>query len=122
MYPSGIEFDEGLKRLVVADTGLNRIDIYTYTLGPTLDTSSFAKRTSFGSLGTGKGQFDSPRDVAIDGKSNIYVADAGNHRIQKFDARGRWRWTVGGLGMCYACLNTPIGVTWDTTNKVLLVA
>lgn len=33
-------------------------------------------------------QFDSPRDVAIDGEGAIYVADTGNHRIRKITADG----------------------------------
>jgi len=38
----------------------------------------------FGSQGNGKGQFERPTDIAISSKDIIYVADWGNHRIQKF--------------------------------------
>ena len=39
--------------------------------------------------------------MATDGSGNVYVADTGNHRIQKFDASGSFltAWTIpGGRG------------------------
>ena len=36
------------------------------------------------SLGSGNGEFDSLSGAATDAAGNIYVADRGNHRIQKF--------------------------------------
>ena len=44
--------------------------------------------TSWGSKGTGPGQFDTPHAIAIDRHDNIYVGDRGNHRVQVFDTRG----------------------------------
>jgi DNA-binding beta-propeller fold protein YncE len=38
----------------------------------------------FGTEGTGNGQFDDPRGVALAGSTKIYVADASNDRIQEF--------------------------------------
>ena len=113
MYPSGLEYDDVNDRIVVADTGLDKIQFYT--LGGT-------KLGEFGSHGTGNGQFDSPRDVAVDGAGNIYVADAGNNRVQAFTSAGAFLWANGGTGLCDLCLNTPIGVTWDAVNSVVLIA
>jgi hypothetical protein len=43
----------------------------------------------FGSPGTGVGQFNTPRGVGVNQTTgDIYVADSGNHRIQRFDALG----------------------------------
>ncbi len=117
-YPSGLEYDDVNGRLVVADTGLDRIEFYTYSL----PAGTYAKTGQFGTHGTGNGQFDSPRDVAIDEAGNIYVGDAGNNRVQSFTSTGSFRWQKGGTGACNDCLNTPIGVTWDAQNDVLLVA
>lgn len=59
---------------------------------------------SFGSEGTGNGQFaaispDSvgtgPGGLAVDAAGNIYVADTWNHRIQKFDSDGHFVTTWG---------------------------
>jgi hypothetical protein len=40
--------------------------------------------TQWGTPGSGDGQFCSPIGVAVGGSGSIYVADQGNHRIQKF--------------------------------------
>jgi hypothetical protein len=38
-----------------------------------------------GGTGNGPGQFLRPHGMALDTKGNLYVADAGNQRIQKFE-------------------------------------
>ena len=53
------------------------------------------KLRSFGTRGSGQGQFDGPRGVAVDGEGNIFVADSGNHRIQKFTSGGQFLTAVG---------------------------
>jgi DNA-binding beta-propeller fold protein YncE len=42
--------------------------------------------SSFGSYGTGDGQFKYPRDVAVDSNGYVYVTDANIPYIQKFDS------------------------------------
>lgn len=51
--------------------------------------------TSFGSRGAKKGSVDMPTGIAVDDKSNIYVADSMNYRIQAFDKEGKSLWTLG---------------------------
>ena len=50
---------------------------------------------SFGSPGSGQGQFDYPWGITTDGDGNILVADRGNCRIQKFTASGQFLSEVG---------------------------
>ena len=45
---------------------------------------------SWGSLGTGPGQFDTPHGIAVSPKDEIYVADRGNRRIQVLDTEGKF--------------------------------
>ena len=45
---------------------------------------------SWGSLGSGPGQFDTPHGIAVSPKDEIYVADRGNRRIQVFDPDGKF--------------------------------
>jgi len=39
--------------------------------------------------GTAPGEFNEPWEVIVDGKGNVYIADKGNHRVQKYDCCAR---------------------------------
>lgn len=54
------------------------------------DFPSFSYSSSFGSSGTGNGQFQKPIGIATDSKGNVWVADSGNGRIQVFDSSGKY--------------------------------
>ena len=45
---------------------------------------------SWGSLGSGPGQFDTPHGIAVSPDDEIYVADRGNRRIQVFEPDGTY--------------------------------
>ena len=49
----------------------------------------------WGSTGTGPGQFNGVKAIAIDAQDNVYVADMGNKRIQVFDAQGTFKSEFG---------------------------
>ncbi len=49
---------------------------------------NLAARKTFGTQGSEDGQFQNPRGITIGPEGFVYVADAGNHRIQKFTAEG----------------------------------
>ena len=56
---------------------------------------------SFGSNGSGPGQFDGPYDIAVDKKTGIVaVSDYGNKRIQLFDITGRYLREIGLRANC----------------------
>jgi sugar lactone lactonase YvrE len=48
-----------------------------------------------GGKGAGKGEFDSPSGIAVDGSGNVFVADTGNGRIEKFSPNGVFVTTIG---------------------------
>jgi sugar lactone lactonase YvrE len=54
--------------------------------------------THWGSTGSGQGQFNGVKALAIDAQGNVYVADAGNRRIQVFDAEGTFKSEFGNVG------------------------
>lgn len=45
---------------------------------------------SFGTTGTGSGEFNFPLGIGIDAGNRVYVADAGNHRVQIFTPDGSY--------------------------------
>jgi len=45
---------------------------------------------SWGETGIGPGQFNIPHNIATDAEDRVYVADWENHRIQIFDAQGKF--------------------------------
>jgi len=56
-------------------------------------------RAVFGEQGSGRGEFQSPRGIAIGDDGLVYVADAGNHRVQVFSGDGGFEdsWGVRSL-------------------------
>jgi NHL repeat len=63
----------------------------TLTLGAAANASFLSQISSFGTAGSGAGQLNTPVGVAIDQTSgNVFVADAGNARVEKFDAMGNF--------------------------------
>jgi len=47
----------------------------------------------------GGGEFLRPEGIAVDAAGDIYVADSGNHRIQKFDSSGKYLTMLGVVGL-----------------------
>jgi hypothetical protein len=62
---------------------------------------------SWGFRGSEPGQFNSLRGIAIDAQGNVYVADAGNKRIQVFDGEGTPKAQITNIGTPSAiCMTT----------------
>jgi len=72
----------------------------------------------WGSLGSGAGQFDAPAGIVVDSHGDVYVADAQNHRIQKFDARGTFLTAWGSQGTGPGELWHPLGLAVDSADRV----
>jgi DNA-binding beta-propeller fold protein YncE len=53
---------------------------------------------SWGQTGSASGQFNGIRGIASDAAGNLYVADAGNNRIQVFDGEGTFKSQIAGVG------------------------
>ncbi|HEY1911482.1 MAG TPA: peptidyl-alpha-hydroxyglycine alpha-amidating lyase family protein [Vicinamibacterales bacterium] len=62
---------------------------------------------SWGQRGSEVGQFNSLRGIALDAQGNVYVADAGNSRIQVFDGDGNPKAQITGIGIPSAICITP---------------
>ena len=76
---------------------------------------------SFGSPGSGQGQFKDLMGITTDGDGNILVADYGNCRIQKFTASGQFLSEVGGKGNGPLQFDYPMEIAFNTVNKKVYV-
>ena len=73
--------------------------------------SGNGEKKSFGTRGSGPGQFRNPAGVAIDTGGNIFVADHVNHRIQQWSSTGKHLKTVGTEGRGSRQFHYPVGIT-----------
>ena len=62
---------------------------------------------------TGPGQFNAPEAITVDSNGDVYVADTGNHRIQKFNSDGDFIWEKGSLGSDPEKFNYPRDIAVD---------
>ena len=71
-------------------------------IGNTNRVAKFDKDGRFirqwGSTGSENGQFMGVKSLAVDAQGNVYVADAGNKRIQVFDGDGNFKSQFGNVG------------------------
>ncbi len=68
--------------------------------------------------GAGPMQLRSPDDLVFDSKGLIYVADAGNKRIAKFDADGKYLAEWGKGGKEPGQFSTAHGLAIDTKDRI----
>ena len=72
----------------------------------------------WGGPGTDEGKFNEPRDIAVDQEGNVYVADTGNRRIQKFDSQGEFllAWSGGEANFV-----EPLAVVVTSQGQILVL-
>jgi prepilin-type N-terminal cleavage/methylation domain-containing protein len=78
-----------------------------------------------GASGTADGAFNTtsyPWGVFVDPENNVWVADSGNHRFQKFDSNGRFLFKIGGptSGSAVGYFSTPYGAAFTNDGHVWL--
>ena len=112
-----LEFDEPCSATIssitgqvyVADRNNHRIQV----LNPDLTFSH-----TFGTYGLAKGQFNYPRDVAIDRQGLVYVTDTFNHCIQIFTPEEQFLSQFGTKGSGPGQLDYPEGIVIDNNNLI----
>jgi NHL repeat len=71
----------------------------------------YTSDATWGSPGSGNGQFNRPTGVGVDGLSFVYVTDTGNSRVQAFTPDGRFITGWGSAGFGPGQFQRPTGVT-----------
>lgn len=93
----------------------------SFTIEATPTPSPSAALNAFtGGEGAGFGQFSRPRGIAVDSKGDIYVADTGNSRIQKFDSEGKFLASFGKPGTAEGELKEPNGIAVDDGGRIFV--
>jgi len=87
----------GSGQTFVTDTGNHRIVV--------LDAAG-AMSGSWGHLGSGKGDLNTPSDLVLDSEGNVLVADTFNNAVKRFSPRGELLSVIGGKPE----LNAPQGL------------
>ena len=105
--PRGVAVNQ-LGEVVVTERDAGRVSVFS---------ASGEKLRSFGSCGSGQGQFERPLGVAVDGEGNIIVADNANHRIQKLTSEGQFLTVVSTKGSGHL----PRGVAFNVSNSKIYV-
>jgi DNA-binding beta-propeller fold protein YncE len=71
-----------------------------------------------GGKGTEDGEFDSPTGIAVDGNGNVFVADSGNGRVEKFASTGAFLSVIGSKGTGNGHLSAPNGIAVDLVGNI----
>ena len=100
--PMGVAVDQSTGSLVVSDEKNERVDLFGSTgvfqlafgfgvLDGANQLETCSVTCGAGLLGAAPGQLAGLRSVGVDDASgDVYVANAGVHRVEKFDATGKW--------------------------------
>ncbi|KAL5496486.1 hypothetical protein EMCRGX_G012783 [Ephydatia muelleri] len=104
----------------------HRDGTYTITLTPQtagphqlLITMDGQLKNTIGSRGRGDGQFSFPSGISIKGDV-LYVADSGNHRVQKLTSSGKFLHKFGQQASGQGQFNRPWSVIIDSNNKLIV--
>ena len=77
---------------------------------------------SFGSSGKGRGEFDSPRSIAVSERTgNIAVADEDNKRVQLFDCEWKYLRTIGDKWTSTNRISEPQSVAFTASGDVIVI-
>jgi YD repeat-containing protein len=112
--PMGIVTDDA-GNVFFSDSGNDRVQRWRIEgewMPPPLHTATF------GSYGTGNGQFNHPGGLDIAPDGTFWIADSGNDRVLHFDADGSYLGKLGSPGEADGQLDKPSDVEVDSVGNI----
>ena len=76
------------------------------------------ERFRIGPRGSENGQFNIPLAAAVGADGALYVVDAGNFRVQVFDANGQFKRVFGGVGSELGRFSRPRSIALDNEGNI----
>jgi DNA-binding beta-propeller fold protein YncE len=116
--PAGIAVDPRGDRVYIVDVG--GVDSGSHRVA-VLDAASGAHLHDIGRRGTGPGEFNLPRDVALAPGGEVFVVDGGNFRVEVFAADGSFLREFGGIGRQGGQFSRPKEVAIGADGNVYVV-
>lgn len=115
---TSVTVDSKGERIYVVDIGGVRSENHRVRV---LDAQSGKLLFDIGKRGSGPGEFNLPRDVAIGKDGKLYVVDGGNFRIQVFDAEGRFLNNFGKIGINIGNFARPKEAATDKDGNLYVI-
>lgn len=115
---TSVTVDAAGTRLYVVDIGgvnstRHRVRVF--------DARSGQHLFDFGKRGSGPGEFNLPRDLAIGKDGRLYVVDGGNFRVTVFSHDGKHLNSWGSVGKQYGQFARPKEIATDQEGRVYVV-
>lgn len=102
----------------VADTWNHRIQKFTAEGEFVLSWGRLGQVQAYDPAGNGL--LYGPRGIAVGPDGTVYVADTGNHRVQRFNVDGVFLREFGGAGSLASQMSEPVGIAVSSTGEVFV--
>lgn len=116
--PSGVAVDPAGSRVYVVETGElsgegHRVRVF--------DARGGMHLFDIGKRGSGPGEFNLPRDLALAPNGELYVVDGGNFRVQVFAPDGKYLREFGSVGQQSGQFSRPKEIAVDRQGRLYVV-
>ena len=115
--PAHVDVDADARYAYVVDTGGISTDEHRIRV---FDIATGEVAFDIGRRGTGPGEFNLPKDIAIGPDGLVYVVDSSNFRVQVFEADGTYVHTFGSIGVQPGQFSRPKGVDTDPDGNIYI--
>jgi len=112
---SSVTVDPSGRQIYVVDIGGVQSENHRVRV---FETATGRHVMDIGKRGTGPGEFNLPRDMAIGAEGRLYVVDGGNFRVQIFNADGTYRDSFGAVGRQLGNFARPKEIATDPQGNV----